>query len=43
MAETLKYFFLIFSEPEVISLDDFVLNTEAHPFRIPKPPPKMGW
>jgi mannosyl-oligosaccharide alpha-1,2-mannosidase len=43
MAETLKYFFLIFSEPEVISLDDFVLNTEAHPFRIPKLPPKMGW
>ncbi|KAL5121156.1 hypothetical protein ACEQ8H_001008 [Pleosporales sp. CAS-2024a] len=37
MAETLKYFFLVFSEPNVISLDDFVLNTEAHPFRIPKP------
>jgi mannosyl-oligosaccharide alpha-1,2-mannosidase len=43
MAETLKYFFLTFSEPGVISLDDFVLNTEAHPFRIPKPPPKHGW
>jgi mannosyl-oligosaccharide alpha-1,2-mannosidase len=25
MAETLKYFFLIFSEPDVISLDDYVL------------------
>ncbi|KAL8301446.1 hypothetical protein RB597_002050 [Gaeumannomyces tritici] len=37
LSETLKYFFLIFSEPDVISLDDFVLNTEAHPFRIPKP------
>ncbi|KAG9380595.1 Glyco-hydro-47 domain containing protein [Pyrenophora tritici-repentis] len=37
MAETLKYFYLIFSEPSVISLDDWVFNTEAHPFKIPKP------
>ncbi|EGP88673.1 putative 1,2-alpha-mannosidase [Zymoseptoria tritici IPO323] len=29
--KTLKYFYLIFSEPHVISLDDYVLNTEAHP------------
>jgi mannosyl-oligosaccharide alpha-1,2-mannosidase len=36
-AETLKYFYLIFSEPNVISLDDYVFSTEAHPFRIPKP------
>ncbi|KAF2500798.1 seven-hairpin glycosidase [Lophium mytilinum] len=36
MAETLKYFYLIFSEPDVISLDDYVFNTEAHPFKIPK-------
>ncbi|KAF2829414.1 alpha-mannosidase IC [Ophiobolus disseminans] len=35
LAETLKYFYLIFSETDLISLDDFVLNTEAHPFRIP--------
>ncbi|KAJ8108873.1 hypothetical protein OPT61_g7864 [Boeremia exigua] len=35
LAETLKYFYLIFSDPDDISLDDFVLNTEAHPFRIP--------
>jgi len=35
-AETLKYFYLIFSPPDVISLDDFVFNTEAHPFRRPK-------
>ncbi|KAK2073762.1 hypothetical protein P8C59_008012 [Phyllachora maydis] len=40
LAETLKYFYLIFSEPDLISLDDYVLNTEAHPFRIPKPPAK---
>jgi mannosyl-oligosaccharide alpha-1,2-mannosidase len=25
MAETLKYFYLIFSEPDLISLDEFVL------------------
>jgi mannosyl-oligosaccharide alpha-1,2-mannosidase len=37
LAETLKYFYLIFSEPDLISLDDWVLNTEAHPFKIPKP------
>lgn len=37
MAETLKYFYLIFSEPDVISLDDYVFNTEAHPLKRPKP------
>ncbi|KAF9294750.1 hypothetical protein BGZ88_003381 [Linnemannia elongata] len=31
MAETMKYLYLMFSTPDVISLDDFVLNTEAHP------------
>jgi mannosyl-oligosaccharide alpha-1,2-mannosidase len=35
LAETLKYFYLIFEDPEVISLDDWVLNTEAHPFKRP--------
>jgi mannosyl-oligosaccharide alpha-1,2-mannosidase len=35
LAETLKYFYLIFAEPGVVSLDDYVLNTEAHPFRRP--------
>jgi mannosyl-oligosaccharide alpha-1,2-mannosidase len=34
--ETLKYFYLIFSPPDMISLDDWVFNTEAHPFRRPK-------
>ncbi len=33
-AETLKYFYLLFSDPSLISLDDWVLNTEAHPFRL---------
>ncbi|KAJ9606808.1 hypothetical protein H2200_008818 [Cladophialophora chaetospira] len=36
LAETLKYFYLIFSEPTLISLDEYVLNTEAHPFRRPR-------
>jgi mannosyl-oligosaccharide alpha-1,2-mannosidase len=34
-AETLKYFYLIFSDPSLISLDDYVFNTEAHPFKRP--------
>ncbi|KAJ4718777.1 alpha-1,2-Mannosidase [Melia azedarach] len=34
LAETLKYFYLLFSPPSVISLDEWVLNTEAHPLRI---------
>ena len=33
LAETLKYFYLLFSEPKLVSLDKYVLNTEAHPFR----------
>ncbi|PBP15490.1 class I alpha-mannosidase, partial [Diplocarpon rosae] len=33
LGETLKYFYLLYSEPELVSLDEFVLNTEAHPFR----------
>lgn len=37
LAETLKYFYLLFSTPDTISLDGWVLNTEAHPFRRPEP------
>lgn len=37
LAETLKYLYLIFSPADTVSLDEFVLNTECHPFRIPKP------
>lgn len=33
LAETLKYFYLLFSTPDTISLDEWVLNTEAHPFK----------
>ena len=35
MAETLKYFYAIFSETDVLDLDRFVLNTEAHTFLRP--------
>lgn len=34
LAETLKYFYLLFSETSLISLDEWVLNTEAHPLRL---------
>ncbi len=34
MAETLKYMWLLFEDPSIVSLDDFVFNTEAHPFRL---------
>jgi mannosyl-oligosaccharide alpha-1,2-mannosidase len=33
LAETLKYAYLLFSEESLVSLDDWVLNTEAHPFK----------
>eukprot|EP00300_Choanocystis_sp_HF-7_P018503 c20056_g1_i2.p1 GENE.c20056_g1_i2~~c20056_g1_i2.p1 ORF type:complete len:598 (+),score=142.65 c20056_g1_i2:24-1817(+) len=34
LAETLKYLYLLFSPTDLISLDEFVFNTEAHPLRI---------
>lgn len=34
LAETLKYLYLIFSEDDLLPLDKWVLNTEAHPFPI---------
>ncbi|KAI9280107.1 glycoside hydrolase [Sporodiniella umbellata] len=36
-AETLKYLYLIFSDPDYISLDEYIFNTEAHPFKLSKP------
>lgn len=35
LAETLKYFYLLFTTPDVLSLDEWVFNTEAHPFKRP--------
>lgn len=36
-----RYHFLLQSDPDVLSLDDYVLNTEAHPF-IADPDLKPG-
>lgn len=35
LAETLKYFYLIFADWDVVDLDKWVLNTEAHPLLRP--------
>ncbi|TAQ90505.1 hypothetical protein B7494_g1190 [Chlorociboria aeruginascens] len=32
LAETLKYFYLLFSPNDLLPLDEIVINTEAHPF-----------
>lgn len=34
LAETWKYLYLVFSDKDPIPMDQFVLNTEAHPFPI---------
>lgn len=39
LAEVLKYLYLIFSEDNIVSLDDWVFNTEAHPLPILKQRP----
>ncbi|KAL6866134.1 hypothetical protein ACO1O0_002236 [Amphichorda felina] len=36
MGETLKYFYLIFDDESNINLDEWVLNTEAHPLKRPQ-------
>ncbi|KAF1950426.1 mannosyl-oligosaccharide 1,2-alpha-mannosidase [Byssothecium circinans] len=46
LAETLKYFYLLFSPTDLLPLDQIVLNTEAHP--LPRFDPskkrfKTGW
>jgi mannosyl-oligosaccharide alpha-1,2-mannosidase len=35
-AETFKYYYLLFSPPDVMSLDDYVFTTEAHPLLVPQ-------
>ncbi|KAG0380143.1 mannosyl-oligosaccharide alpha-1,2-mannosidase [Mortierella sp. AD032] len=35
MSQTLKYLYLIFDDPEVTSLDDYIFNTEGHLFKYP--------
>ena len=34
--ETLKYLYLLFSPEELMPLDAYVFNTEAHPLRLPR-------
>ncbi|KAL4086813.1 hypothetical protein PRIC1_013872 [Phytophthora ramorum] len=34
VAETLKYLFLLFSDADILALDEIVFNTEAHPFPV---------
>ncbi|KAB5593643.1 Mannosyl-oligosaccharide alpha-1,2-mannosidase [Ceratobasidium theobromae] len=34
-AEVMKYIYLTFVDPEIINLDKYVFNTEAHPFEAP--------
>jgi len=34
-AEVLKYLYLTFDDPNHISIDEWVFNTEAHPFKAP--------
>ncbi|XP_005895992.1 mannosyl-oligosaccharide 1,2-alpha-mannosidase IC isoform X1 [Bos indicus] len=34
LAETLKYLYLLFSEDDMLSLEDWVFNTEAHPLPV---------
>lgn len=36
LAETLKYYYLLFSPPQFMSFDDYVFTTEAHPLLAPK-------
>ncbi|KAL4975735.1 glycoside hydrolase [Aspergillus desertorum] len=45
MSETLKYFYLLFSDRDFISLEENVFNTEAHPMPRFKPTGELstGW
>lgn len=36
-AELFKYMYLTFADPSVLSLDEYVFNTEAHPFKLDRP------
>ncbi|KAG6909091.1 hypothetical protein DXG01_002072 [Tephrocybe rancida] len=43
LSETLKYLYLLFSDSNVIPLDKYVFNTEAHPLPIFTPHSKRAW
>lgn len=36
MAQTLKYFYLMFSAPDALSLDKYVFNSGGHPLKLPQ-------
>ena len=42
LAETLKYLYLIFCEDSVMHLDEWVFNTEAHPFKMTRDVSTLG-
>jgi mannosidase alpha-like ER degradation enhancer 2 len=33
LAETFKYFYLLFASPETLQFDKVIFNTEAHPLK----------
>ncbi|KAG0199077.1 mannosyl-oligosaccharide alpha-1,2-mannosidase [Mortierella sp. NVP41] len=41
LAETLKYFYLLFGSDDVLPLDKYVFNTEGHPLPIFAPPTRF--
>ncbi|KAF9208395.1 hypothetical protein BGZ59_010666 [Podila verticillata] len=41
LAETLKYLYLLFGPEEVLPLDQYVFNTEAHPLPVFTPPERF--
>ncbi|KAH9939553.1 glycoside hydrolase [Amylocystis lapponica] len=41
-AEVLKYLFLTFDDPSNYSLDEYIFNTEGHPFKAPPAKPVYG-
>ncbi|KIM88883.1 glycoside hydrolase family 47 protein [Piloderma croceum F 1598] len=43
MSETLKYLYLLFSDADVLPLDEYVFNTEGHPLPIFNPTIRTGF
>ncbi|KAF9260838.1 glycoside hydrolase [Marasmius fiardii PR-910] len=43
LSETFKYLYLLFSDKDMIPLDKYVLNTEAHPLPIFTPTTRTGF
>lgn len=43
MSETLKYLYLLFADSDILPLNEYVFNTEAHPLPIFKPTIRTGF